>query len=78
MLRHLTLAFAAIFVCFSACLYAHAQDNDETPEYLKNGNFEIGPDYEIDPDLTDQNNPKGKLFQFEMPLADSEIFRGDD
>lgn len=42
------------------------------------GNFEIGPNYTIDPDLTDQGNPKGKSFEFEMPLADSKIFRGDD
>ncbi len=43
-----------------------------------NGNFVIGPDYAIDPDLTDQGNPKGKSFEFSMRLADSKIFRGDD
>ena len=42
------------------------------------GNFTIGPDYKIDPDLTDQGNPKGKSFEFSMRLADSKIFRGDD
>ncbi len=42
------------------------------------GNFEIGPEYTTDPDLTDQGNRKGKSFEFEMPLADSKIFRGDD
>src|SRR5690606_9063598 len=31
-----------------------------------------------DPDLTDRGNPKGKLFEFTMRLADSNIFRGDD
>jgi hypothetical protein len=43
-----------------------------------NGNYLVGPGYRIDPDLTDQNNPKGKYFEFSMRLADSNIFRGDD
>jgi enterochelin esterase-like enzyme len=42
------------------------------------GNFIIGPDYKVDPDLTDRGNPKGKYFEFTMKLADSKIFRGDD
>jgi enterochelin esterase family protein len=43
-----------------------------------NGDIVIGPDYKIDPDLTDQGNPKGKKFEFAMKLADSKIFKGDD
>lgn len=43
-----------------------------------NGNYTIGPDYQLDPDLTDLGNPKGRNFEFSMPLADSKIFRGDD
>lgn len=43
-----------------------------------NGHFTIGPEYRIDPDLTDKGNPKGKQFEFSMTLADSKIFRGDD
>ena len=43
-----------------------------------NGDFIIGPDYQIDPDLTDQGNPKGKQFEFAMPLAESKIYRGTD
>lgn len=50
----------------------------ESPGIAGNGDFVIGPDYRIDPDLTDQGNPKGKYFEFSMPLADSRIFRGDD
>ena len=50
----------------------------EHPGTQGNGNFTIGPDYKIDPDLTDRGNPKGKNFQFSMRLADSKIFRGDD
>src|SRR5947209_4777897 len=42
------------------------------------GNFTIGPEYKVDPDVTDKGNPKGKSFEFVMPLADSKIFRGDD
>ena len=42
------------------------------------GNVVIGPDYKIDPDLTDKGNPKGKSFGFSMKLADSKIFPGDD
>ena len=45
---------------------------------IGNGNVEVGPDYKIDPDLTDKGNPKGKSFEFKMRLADSKIFRGDD
>lgn len=43
-----------------------------------NGDFVVGPDYQIDPDLTDQGNPKGKYFEFSMPLAESKIFDGKD
>ena len=51
---------------------------EETPGKPGNGNVTIGPDYKIDPDLTDKGNPKGKAFEFTMKLADSKIFRGDD
>src|SRR5579859_7997439 len=50
----------------------------EHPGKEGNGDFTIGPEYKIDPDLTDKGNPKGKSFEFSMPLADSKIFRGDD
>ena len=56
-----------------------AQDTySETPGTDGNGNVEVGPDYKVDPDLTDKGNPKGKSFEFAMRLADSKIFRGDD
>jgi iron(III)-enterobactin esterase len=42
------------------------------------GDYQIGPQYKLDPDLTDRGNPKGKSFEFSMLLADSKIFRGDD
>lgn len=43
-----------------------------------NGSFTVGPEYAMDPDLTDRGNPKGKSFEFTMALADSKVFRGDD
>ena len=55
-----------------------ADDYRETPGSEGNGDYTIGPDYSTDPDLTDRGNPKGKLFEFSMRLADSKIFRGDD
>ena len=50
----------------------------ENPGTEGNGNVVVGPDYKIDPDLTDRGNPKGKYFEFSMRLADSKIFRGND
>ncbi len=50
----------------------------EKPGTEGNGNHVVGPDYKIDPDLTDRGKPKGKYFEFTMQLADSKIFRGDD
>ena len=50
----------------------------ENPGTEGNGDLTIGPDYKVDPDLTDKGNPKGKSFEFSMPLADSKIFRGED
>lgn len=50
----------------------------ETPGKMGDGDFVIGPDYRIDPDLTDLGNPKGKSYEFSMKLSDSKIFRGDD
>ena len=50
----------------------------ENPGKEGNGDFVIGPEYQIDPDLTDQSNPKGKQFEFSMRLADSKIFPGND
>ena len=50
----------------------------EKPGTEGNGNYTIGPDYKVDPDLTDLGNPKGKYFEFSMRLADSKFFRGDD
>lgn len=50
----------------------------ESPGKEGDGSFEAGPEFRLDPDLTDRGNPKGKSFEFKMKLADSKIFRGDD
>jgi len=63
-------------------LLAHAakaaESYTENPGTEGEGKYTIGPEYKIDPDLTDRGNPKGKYFEFTMRLADSKIFRGDD
>lgn len=71
------VALSSLLLATSCCVNAAAQ---ERQPYARtgNGNFVIGPEYSIDPDLTDKGNPKGKLFEFSMPLAESEIFRGED
>jgi enterochelin esterase-like enzyme len=55
-----------------------AESYTENPGADGDGKYTIGPEYKIDPDLTDQGNPKGKSFEFTLLLADSKIFRGDD
>jgi enterochelin esterase family protein len=69
------------FVCFAGLLVAGfggagvAQEKHDT---TGNGDFIVGPDYEIDPDLKDKGNPKGQSFEFSMTLTDSKIFPGND
>ena len=50
----------------------------ENPGKEGDGDYTIGPDFRVDPDLTDKGNPKGRNFKFAMRLKDSRIFRGDD
>ncbi len=71
--------FMSIGLAGTATHSSYADDGySEKPGTAGNGDFTIGPDYKIDPDLTDRGNPKGKSFEFSMRLADSKIFRGDD
>src|SRR5215467_13340640 len=55
-----------------------ADSYSENPGAEGDGIFTIGPEYKLDPDLTDLGNPKGKYFEFTMRLADSKIFPGTD
>ena len=50
----------------------------EDPGTEGDGDFTIGPNYQTDPDLMDQGNPRGQSFQFTLSMDDSEIFNGDD
>jgi enterochelin esterase-like enzyme len=68
-----------LFLSGMSLAWAFPDDsNSQQPAANGNGNVVIGPDYKLDPDLTDKGNPKGKSFEFSMPLAESKIFRGDD
>ena len=71
------VALLVIFIGLSSTA-AKADDYIENPGNEGDGNHTIGPDYKLDPDLTDRGSPKGRSFEFAMPLADSKIFRGDD
>ncbi len=70
--------FSLTLLSFASNLVLADDNYIERPGTEGNGNVVIGPEYTLDPDLTDRGNPKGKEFKFTMPLADSKIFRGDD
>jgi len=75
----LTRFFATMSLLTLLARSASAADGDKQNTGIEgDGKFTIGPDYQVDPDLTDRGNPKGKSFEFTMRLADSKIFRGDD
>ena len=75
----LTRPLISACVCFVTLLAAGAADSyTESPGTEGNGKHTVGPEYKMDPDLTDRGNPKGKAFEFTMLLAESKIFRGDD
>ena len=65
-------------VCLSPGLTLSQESYTEKPGTEGNGNVVVGPDYKIDPDLTDKGNPEGKYFEFSMKLAESKIFPGKD
>src|SRR5579862_2134356 len=69
------------FFCIAGLLFASLGDAgiaQDKPDPTGNGDFVVGPDYEVDPDLKDKGNPKGQSFEFSMTLADSKIFPGKD
>lgn len=71
-----TASLLGASVSFSSAL--SQSDYTENPGTEGNGNYEVGPEFKKDKDLMDQGNPKGKLFEFKMRLAESKIFKGDD
>jgi enterochelin esterase-like enzyme len=72
------LSIAIIAILANAPFTFAADDSAMNPGGEGNGHLTIGPEYKIQPELTDQGNPKGKLFEFTMPLASSKIFPGND
>jgi len=75
----LSCALVCVMVVLSGCCTCSKKASySEDPGTEGDGDFVVGPEYSIDPDLTDKGNPKGKSFEFSMKLADSKIFRGDD
>ena len=72
----LTASLLGASVSFSPAL--SQSDYSENSGTEGNGNYEVGPEFKKDKDLMDQGNPKGKLFEFKMRLADSKIFNGED
>lgn len=78
--RRVRLLRLPLFLCLGLCAISSrtALGYDENPGTEGDGDYTIGPEYAVDPDLTDRGNPKGKSFEFSMRLADSRIFRGDD
>lgn len=74
---HCALACFTLFGVFAGHTIANEGDT-KTPDTVSNGDHVVGPEYAIAPELTDLGNPKGKLFEFSMSLADSQIYRGDD
>ena len=70
--------FLSVCCLLAACTVLAEETYTELPGTDGNGNHTIGPEYQLDPDLTDQDHPTGVRFEFSMPLADSKIFRGDD
>jgi enterochelin esterase family protein len=77
-LHQTILAGTLVALAFTHSPVTAAESYSENPGKAGNGNHVIGPEYTIDPDLTDKGNPKGKYFEFSMKLAGSKIFKGDD
>jgi iron(III)-enterobactin esterase len=75
-LRTIPIYFASL--CWAISIPHSYAAESENQRSEGDGNFTIGPEYQLHPDLADRGNPKGKSFEFTMNLADSKIFRGDD
>jgi len=83
MTRRLSCTLVAILLAIALgldpCNPTNAQDLQAKKAYGPgNGDFVVGPEYKIDPDLKDKGNPKGKQFEFRMRLSESKIFPGTD
>jgi hypothetical protein len=72
------LAYSLVMAVAPSFILRAADEWPESPGETGNGRFTIGPEYTIDPDLTDRGKPKGRTFQLSMPLAESRLFNGTD
>lgn len=74
------VSLALIAAPLIGCSTLNSGSNDSTlnPAGEGDGNITVGPDYKKAAELNDQGNPKGKSFEFSMPLAASKIFPGTD
>ncbi len=77
-ISHARQLAAAGLLSFLTCSCSTPGAYSENPGTDGDGITTVGPEYTIDPDLTDKGNPNGKSFEFKMRLADSKIFKGDD
>ena len=77
-LKYSLFFFSTAFLGLLSNSVFSADEYVESPGTDGNGNFTIGPSYQIQPELTDLGNPKGKYFEFSMRLSESAIFRGAD
>jgi len=86
MLKRATRTAFASTLCLAACQHHEAATRSTIgavapvtdPGTEGDGKFSVGPDFTIDPDLTDKGAPKGRRFDFTMESKDSKIFRGED
>jgi iron(III)-enterobactin esterase len=70
--------FGVLVFAFFVTASLRAAHGQEASTNSGDGKFTVGPVYEMDPDLTDRGNPKGKSFDFTLQLANSKIFPGTD
>jgi enterochelin esterase family protein len=77
-LQRCVAASLSVAIGTIAILWTSNSFGQDTLAGSGNGNFVVGPEYSLASDLTDQGNPKGKAFEFSMPLEASKIFKGDD
>lgn len=78
LLHRASWCLSIVLVGMSPSLALAQGNQTEQPGTEGDGHFVIGPDYKIDPDLTDRGNPRARAFEFSMRLAKSKIFPGDD
>jgi hypothetical protein len=66
-------------IMWAAALAAAAAAAAAPPSRVVPAERVLGPEYTVDPDTQDQGRPKGRRFQFTMPLRGSRsIFNGSD